>query len=316
MDSRIVDSHPCRVCGSKDFSFLYEIDTPRHREGYFLICNKCKCYNFYGKINNAYLDSYYGSGELKIGGFSGFVRQLSASLRAHYLAKIIKTKGICLDVGCGDGDFLLSLSSKGWRVVGTELAGPAFQRSSQRVPGQIICSEKIEEKQFKNKFNLITLWQVFEHLENPLETLQTCRSILHPGGILAIGVPNPDSMQAKWGGKDWLHLDPPRHLALMGVPSLVSLANISGFEVVSIRFPWFEFGPIGWIQTIFNKIHPSRDLFFESLKSNWIGQRMICKFFWFVLAGCLAPLACVLSVFESLIQRSATYEIYFKVKNL
>jgi 2-polyprenyl-3-methyl-5-hydroxy-6-metoxy-1,4-benzoquinol methylase len=62
---------------------------------------------------------------------------------------------------------------------------------------------------------VITLWQVIEHLPDPWGTLEAVVKKLSPGGILAVATPNLGSLQFRVFGRFWFHLDAPRHLALM-----------------------------------------------------------------------------------------------------
>lgn len=65
------------------------------------------------------------------------------------------------------------------------------------------------------------MWHVLEHLSDPAEMLATAAERLQPGGVLAIGVPNPDSLQFRLLRTRWAHLDAPRHLCLMPKEALV-----------------------------------------------------------------------------------------------
>ncbi len=156
------------------------------------------------------------------------------------------------------------------------------------------------------------MWQVFEHLENPGEVLMACRNLLAEGGILAIGVPNPESWQARWGRENWLHLDPPRHLHLQSIRTLIRQAEELSFEWVATRYPWLEFGPIGWLQTAINKLGFSRDYFFERMKDRWSGVPIPSRIAWNILAALLALPVFVLSLLEWMCWRTPTYEVYLR----
>lgn len=303
----------CRACSNSELTLLYEISQPIDRAGRFLKCNLCKCISFFGFNRNIYDSSYYGNGDSKLGGLAGFIRKLCAKSRAEFLTNLIQQPGRCLDIGCGDGDFLNCMKSRGWDIAGTEIAGPAYDRASSRFPNRIFCIEDFSNLDCKRKFHAITFWQVFEHLENPRDVLNKCKKLIEPNGVIAIGVPNPESLQSNFGGKNWLHLDPPRHLHLMDADALEKLANECGFIRISRRRPWFEFGPIGWIQTLFNMCYFKRDFFFESLKNNWSRESLFSRFKWTVLASILVTPSIVLSIIESIAQRPATYEIYFRL---
>lgn len=64
-------------------------------------------------------------------------------------------------------------------------------------------------------YDVITLWQVMEHLPDPWSTLKAAVEKLLPGGILVISAPNPASFQFRVLGRFWTHVDAPRHLTLI-----------------------------------------------------------------------------------------------------
>jgi hypothetical protein len=66
------------------------------------------------------------------------------------------------------------------------------------------------------------MWHVLEHLPDPAEMLLAVAERLQPGGVLAIGVPNPGSLQFRLLRTRWAHLDAPRHLCLMPKDALVT----------------------------------------------------------------------------------------------
>jgi 2-polyprenyl-3-methyl-5-hydroxy-6-metoxy-1,4-benzoquinol methylase len=277
-----------------------------------LLCGQCEAWSFYpAQTADAYGEDYYGSGHSKVGGMAQGLRIFSANGRARFADRLVG-KGECFDIGCGGGEFLDAMRRRGWSVKGTELPGPAFERAERKLPGRIVCTDRFETAARPGSCDLVTMWQVFEHLENPKQMLAACRELLADGGILAIGVPNPESWQARWGREGWLHLDPPRHLHLQSIQTLVRQAEALGFECVAMRYPWLEFGPIGWLQTAMNKFGFQRDYFFERMKDRWIRVSIPSRIGWTTLAALLAFPAFVMAFIEWLCKRTATYEVYLR----
>jgi len=303
----------CRVCGCLSPSRQFAVKKPASRAGIFYYCHSCQSWSFYPKKHfDSYDADYYGAGNSRVGGIAQCIRKFSANFRARF-ATGIAGSGECLDIGCGDGEFLKAMVAHGWSVKGTELPGPAFERANKKLPGQILGTAKFETTFLPSSYNLITMWQVFEHLENPRQVLGSCASLLIPGGFLAVGVPNPFSWQALWGKGDWLHFDPPRHLHLESLQTLLREAENLGFSCVTIRHPWVEFGPIGWIQTAMNKFGFPRDLFLEKMKDRWSSTSILSQILWILVAAALVLPAFFLSITESLNKQSATYEVYFQL---
>jgi predicted SAM-dependent methyltransferase len=85
-----------------------------------------------------------------------------------------------------------------------------------------------------NYFDAVTLSHVIEHLHDPIRSLQEVYRILAPGGKLWIATPNLESALHRRFRRNWLALDPPRHLVLFTLRSLMSVCRRNGFESVTI----------------------------------------------------------------------------------
>jgi predicted SAM-dependent methyltransferase len=94
----------------------------------------------------------------------------------------------------------------------------------------------LEAQRFADKrFDAVTMSHVIEHLHDPLRTLRECRRILKPGGRLSIVTPNIESRGHRRYRRNWMHLDPPRHLHLFGPAALRVLVERAGFVELSVR---------------------------------------------------------------------------------
>ena len=79
-------------------------------------------------------------------------------------------------------------------------------------------------------FDVIALWQVFEHLAEPWAFFATAVERLRPGGVLVIATPNPAALQFRIFGRYWVHLDAPRHLQLVPAATLARRGRELGLE--------------------------------------------------------------------------------------
>lgn len=298
----------CRMCGANALSTVCRIDAPG-REGEFRACAECEAWSFFPEGSApTYAPEYYGRGITRVGGLAGWIRSRCAVERANRVRKVAGSTGSCLDIGCGDGTFLCTMARSGWEVAGTELPGPAFDRSRARLGSRIREASEFPSAWSGAQLDAITLWQVFEHLDHPTNVLESCRNLLRPGGWLMLGVPNPDSWQSRWGGQHWLHLDSPRHLHLEGPEGLKRAVDRCGFEVVRVFHPWAEYGVIGWVQTALNRFGWRRDGFFESLC-----QRENPQWSETLAAAAVLPGATLAAIAEALARRAATYEIFCRL---
>jgi SAM-dependent methyltransferase len=141
--------------------------------------------------------------------------------------------GSLLDVGCGVGHFVREAALAGYDASGIELSQEAiaFGRKTWGLP--IKQGDLLEVNFPKKSFDVITLWQVLEHLAHPNESLEEIHKLLRDSGILVIAVPNLSSVQARLFRGRWYHLDVPRHLFHYDPGSLRKLLANHGFKVLS-----------------------------------------------------------------------------------
>jgi len=78
----------------------------------------------------------------------------------------------------------------------------------------------------------VVMWHLLEHVPDPAGLLAAVAANLEPGGVVAIATPNPQSLQARLLGRRWLHVDAPRHLTLIPLPTLTGLLERQGLRRV------------------------------------------------------------------------------------
>ncbi|MGH7329385.1 MAG: class I SAM-dependent methyltransferase, partial [Polyangiaceae bacterium] len=121
---------------------------------------------------------------------SVFLRHREAFIRS------LTPRGRLLDFGCGSGAFARWMAkSGGYDVVGLE---PFSLGEPMEEPGLLLVRESLESaKKHIGTFDVITLWQVLEHLKNPVEVLEQLKTLVKPGGRIVVSVPNFGSMQSR-----------------------------------------------------------------------------------------------------------------------
>jgi SAM-dependent methyltransferase len=110
--------------------------------------------------------------------------------RADFLERFCPP-GDLLDVGCGEGSFLLAARGRGWRVAGTEVSAWAAETLPAR-EGLTVFRGELTELKLCDRFDSITMWHVLEHTTHPLDLLQEAARLLREGGVLVLAVPNAD----------------------------------------------------------------------------------------------------------------------------
>ena len=150
--------------------------------------------------------------------------------RRKRITQLARRIGHLLDVGCATGSFLDMMRTHGWQVSGVELNPDAARYARQRLQLDVRTGT-LEQAQFSSQaFDVVTMWDVFEHVLDPRQTLSEVRRILRPGGLLALSLPNPSSLEARLFGDSWAGWDRPRHLHLFTPAMLSHYLVDAGFQ--------------------------------------------------------------------------------------
>jgi 2-polyprenyl-3-methyl-5-hydroxy-6-metoxy-1,4-benzoquinol methylase len=148
-----------------------------------------------------------------------------------------------LDIGAGNGDFVLMAQERGWRAVAMELNLESVA-SLERAGIQVIV-RPIEISDIElGSFNLITMWEVLEHLTEPKSVLFECRRVLPDNGLLLILVPNSDSLVTRLLHEKSDTFGGHSHLNHFNPKSLTILLESMGFEIIELETVITELGAI------------------------------------------------------------------------
>jgi SAM-dependent methyltransferase len=157
----------------------------------------------------------------------------AASYRVSLLQRYVAGARL-LEIGCGTGAFAVAARDAGFEVTGIEMSERCCEYLTENEGINAICSDQpLDALRSLPRANAIAMWHVLEHLPNPAEVLEQLADKLEPGGILAIAVPNPSSLQFRLLKTRWVHLDAPRHLCLMPPAALVEAGARVGLRRVA-----------------------------------------------------------------------------------
>lgn len=159
-------------------------------------------------------------------------------LKASFLPKLRLVNrfapriGSLLDIGCAAGYFVELAIGQGWEACGLEISNFAANMARRRglpvVNGTSPAMFKAEH------FDAITMWDVVEHLPDPLEFLREANRVLRPRGVVSLCTGRIDSLVAKLWGRHSRIFNPPQHLTFFSRRSLERVLKLAGFRVLKL----------------------------------------------------------------------------------
>lgn len=224
--------------------------------------------NFAG-LSRYYGNTYYGKKGSRFPGPMESLIRFFRQRRVDEMTRPFGSPGAALDIGCGRALTLALLKQRGWRCEGTEFSEELASAARENYGIPVHVQPTLAACGFDAaSFDLISMYHVLEHAQNPFNTLIEIRRILKPGGFFHVEVPNLASAQAKLGKGKWFHLDTPRHLWHFDTPTLTALLKEAGFEIVATGSHSLEYGYYGFWQTALNLLTSRMNAIYDLLKGN------------------------------------------------
>jgi len=152
--------------------------------------------------------------------------------------------GALMDVGCSTGLFLNHMAQKGWTVTGVEPNKESAQYAIGKFGLNIINGGFESVSLPKESFDVITYWDVMEHVYDPMTVFAKTNQLLKKNGLLLINFPPAESYSRKKFGESWIGYDPPRHLFVFSMTTMEMYLEKNGFEILdwrNILSPFFAF---------------------------------------------------------------------------
>jgi SAM-dependent methyltransferase len=231
----------CKICGSDSF-----VQCTNSSKINYYQCQNCCVFFLNPQPTLATLkEQYTRQGLLDTGPASAWFKHNKFYLKEIYRGRLrdvrrYKTQGDLLDLGCGMGDFCGVAREAGFNVFGTEFSDTYADHTKKTVGITEIFIGRLQEINFSNqKFDVITLWHVLEHLPDPFETLVCLRTLLKPGGVVAIEVPNIEQKRKRpmyLSDIEDYPIDRLEHLFYYSGRAMQNACTKAGFKVLNLNF--------------------------------------------------------------------------------
>jgi 2-polyprenyl-3-methyl-5-hydroxy-6-metoxy-1,4-benzoquinol methylase len=236
----------CRLCGHSRSTRLCR------KNGFDLArCESCELIFVANPPHTEQLSHFYSFDhgyQAHFAGAQSDARAEGAARRHLGDLRRYKRAGRLLDVGCSAGIFLKAARAAGWEVCGVELSEDTASIARQRFGLDVRGGALTESTFAPASFDAVTLWDVVEHLPDPVPVLRIARTILKDDGVLLIETPNVEglfprlSYRAASDGRYWRHPEPPAHLFQFSKKTMGRALQASGLRAIEIadrRIPLF-----------------------------------------------------------------------------
>ena len=138
-----------------------------------------------------------------------------------------------LDIGCAAGYCLEVFTARGWNPFGIELNTEYAGQLQQN--GYKVYDSPFLDIPFEEKYSVITLFDVVEHLTDLREHFTKLYSILEDNGVIVLITPDYNSLQRKLLGKKWFQFKPLEHINYFSLTTFKKLVDSTGFKIVGSK---------------------------------------------------------------------------------
>jgi SAM-dependent methyltransferase len=145
----------------------------------------------------------------------------------------MRPPGRMLEIGCAAGYFLREAGLRGWQVCGVEVS-PTMRRRSEEVARCRVSASMKDVADDELPFDCVAMFEVIEHLDEPLGFLKQVRAMMNPGAVLTLSTPNFSAPQAFRDRQNYHWFSPPAHVTYFTPATLRDCVLRAGFEAVEI----------------------------------------------------------------------------------
>lgn len=208
-------------------------------------CPSCQLYalkfkgDYKAFIEDYYNEAFFTGSEERAGyvDYEGDSWPEAQNMR-RYLKRIskYKTKGKLLDCGCATGIFMEEAQKIGFDVYGFDVSDYAIKKAKQKLGDRVELATLANFKYQSKSFDVVTLFDVIEHLDDPKKALRRIKRIMKDDGLLMINTGDVGSVLARLEGKNWHFFIPPQHFFFFSRRTITILLEQVGFKVIKIDY--------------------------------------------------------------------------------
>ncbi|MDA3909768.1 MAG: class I SAM-dependent methyltransferase [Bacteroidales bacterium] len=224
----------CEVCNNEDpekFSLKYELTK------YSIVtCHNCGFVfipQYYRK--NIHYEDYRDEAVLKsVRQGNNYIKIRRHRLRLKLIQNYVKT-GKLYDVGVGWGHFLYTAKLMGFDTTGVEVSALMYYYSTNDLHLNVVNDNFLNLNLPSKTWDVVTMWDVLEHIANPKEVLRRVHKMLKDDGYFVFQVPQIDSKVAKKQKEKWSSMLSIEHINYFSKKSIDKLLTQEGFEIIKIK---------------------------------------------------------------------------------
>lgn len=253
----LLTPRPCPTCGCASATLELEKDHMR-----IVRCEVCDLVYVSPTFDEAHYKKVYRSAE-----YQEIVRDLGISSHEYRVQRFGRervdrmarhlgaSRPRMLDVGCSTGFVVEAARDRGWDAVGIDLNPSAVEYGRSR--GLDLRVSALEDAGFAPaSFDAVCLFDVLEHLIDPVRTLRACATLVRPGGIVFLYVPNYDSASRLLMGKDAHFIWPTHHLNYYTPATIRDLLRREGLRTEYLATEGLDIADYLWHR---REVHGKRD---------------------------------------------------------
>jgi glycosyltransferase involved in cell wall biosynthesis/2-polyprenyl-3-methyl-5-hydroxy-6-metoxy-1,4-benzoquinol methylase len=227
----------CPICDSRRIYYAFS------RQEYRLVrCADCTLLMMNPQPSDAELDAIYsrdyflGEDTPEARARVADMKRMTARYQLRQLARYRGGQtGTLLEIGCGQGDFLVEAKHDGYAVTGLEISPSATTLANQRLgQDQVLCGTLEQTSLEEGAFDVCVLSDVIEHTRDPRSFLNRVHGLLKPNGVVFLATPSLDSWSARFLRQNWMEFKP-EHLTYFDTKTLPNLLYRCGFGELIVQ---------------------------------------------------------------------------------